>query len=502
MAARAAMIANKARQRHEELVAIARVVAVEVDLDPVNVPPTPHAGVMDLDHSLTHNEGHNLLRSLVLLLPLWTWHLFARASLHYKSQGSSQTFPITLNHEASNPKRHKSDKGKRVPDDSEGATGGGGEEPQSPVFMSVDAFAIFPLRLLTSQPIAYVKLGETSFEMYKACLLPQDQIALASLHHTRLEMLGAHLHHQLAEVIHAMSLKCSYWRYGRDDIQAWIQSIEDAYESLKTELSEVQASLQAEICSLKAEVEASKARENKVYDSGVARGRSDYMNSPKYLEALKKDSTPWTICFFKDAELKEYPKEVVIDSIPEDEFAGLVYSVPSHPSSKVATSSVYGVLGTLENPLQVDPTIFEKSFSGPLASDLQRFLDHLKRLFVLSMSTASDNYFGGLEAFVLSTFGDCLKRLFISLTLNDSLKRGVILSTLGDCLKRLVILSTLDDGLKRLVILSTLDDCPKRLVILSTLDDSLKRLFILSTIDDILKRLFILSILNDCLKSL
>ncbi|KAK4428512.1 hypothetical protein Salat_1150900 [Sesamum alatum] len=58
MAARAAMMANEARQRQEELVAIGRAARVEVDLEPTDVPPTPHAGVPDQDLPSMPNEGH------------------------------------------------------------------------------------------------------------------------------------------------------------------------------------------------------------------------------------------------------------------------------------------------------------------------------------------------------------------------------------------------------------------------------------------------------------
>ncbi|KAK4414871.1 hypothetical protein Salat_2594100 [Sesamum alatum] len=34
--------------------------------------------------------------------------------------------------------------------------------------------------------------GDISFELYKVFLLPRDQLALASLHHSRLEQVGAH----------------------------------------------------------------------------------------------------------------------------------------------------------------------------------------------------------------------------------------------------------------------------------------------------------------------
>ncbi|KAK4428513.1 hypothetical protein Salat_1151000 [Sesamum alatum] len=209
--------------------------------------------------------------------------------------------------------------------------------------------------------------------MYKACLLLQE----ASLYHALLEMLGAHLNHQLAEVLHAMSLQCSYWRYDRDDLQAWIQSIKDVNESLKAEangakarqldanelIKEVEndkAKLRNEPpmsngrMSSESKVEALKARETKAFESGVARGKSEHMNSAENLEALKqarlggahafmqsrsfeaaivKRATnegfvsfykclsqlkllkalkegidPRSIIFFKDAELRDYPK--------------------------------------------------------------------------------------------------------------------------------------------------------------------------------------------------
>ncbi|KAK4428946.1 hypothetical protein Salat_1194600 [Sesamum alatum] len=60
----------------------------------------------------------------------------------------------------------------------------------------------------------------------------------------------------------------------------------------------------------------------------------------KLLKALKDGFDPRTMSFFKDAELKDYPLEVVVDSVLEDEFASLFELTPPHPTSDVAASSV------------------------------------------------------------------------------------------------------------------------------------------------------------------
>ncbi|KAK4416051.1 hypothetical protein Salat_2712500 [Sesamum alatum] len=504
MAARAAVMANEAQQRQEELVAIARAVGVEVDLEPMDVPPLhtnihdPISPPQDGDHQspeaarspsplnavppqgdmnpsqVSRGEGlpHKPTQSRVIVR--------SRPSdtdVKARTEPSVSTHPMKskgrdvpeVPPSVSSPKRCWQSKGKKVaaePVEVESSEEGGepecGEEAQSPVFMGVNALShLSPetidkstrrlsvcykrleraraeikqaLKLNTqlhpneaplvpdwqvsgNRSVFHSKPGETSFEMYKACLLPQYQIALAGIHHARLEMLGAHLHHQLAEVMHAMSLQCSYWRYDRDDLQSWIQNIEEANESLKAELSDSQTrylgaeervksleaekarleressdsqraidALKSEIRNLKAEVDTLKARENKAFEAGVTRGKSDYVNSSEYLEALKqarlggarafmqsrsfeaavvkrattegfvsfykclnqlkllkalKDGFDHrSISFYKDAELKEYPNEVVVDSVPEDEFAGLVEAAPSHPSSDVAGSSM------------------------------------------------------------------------------------------------------------------------------------------------------------------
>ncbi|KAK4416563.1 hypothetical protein Salat_2481800 [Sesamum alatum] len=470
MAARAAMMANEARQRQEELVAIARAAVVEVDLEPMDVPPTPHTNIHDPlsppqdDHQSP--EGVRSPSPLTVVPPpgdvnpsqvnrregLSRRPTPSRATIRSRpsdagvkaqTEPSVGTRPVKskgraapdVSPAASSPKRRRPSKGKEVaaePVEVESSAEEGGSEcggeAQSPVFMGVDALShLSPetidksthrlgvcykrleraraetnqsLKLNTRLPpnetalvpnwqvsgnssVFHSKPGETSFEMYKACLLPQDQIALAGVHHARLEMFGAHLHHQLAEVMHAMSLQCSYWRYDRDDLQSWIQNIEEANESLKAELSESHAKylgaeeqiksleaekarlerqssdsqraidvLKSEVRNLKAKVDTLRAKENKAFEAGVTRGKSDYVNSAEYLEALKQARLGGARAFmqsrsFEAAVVKrattegfEYPKEVVVDSVPEDEFAGLVEAAPSLPLSDIAGSSV------------------------------------------------------------------------------------------------------------------------------------------------------------------
>ncbi|KAK4416918.1 hypothetical protein Salat_2517300 [Sesamum alatum] len=171
-------------------------------------------------------------------------------------------------------------------------------------------------------------------------------------------MLGTHLNHQLAEVLHGMSLQCSYWRYDRDDFQSWIQSIEDANENLKIKVDEAKSRYSEAKDRIKqfegekacAEKRASEVlRANEALKSEQARlgGVRAFMQSRsfeatvvkrstnegfisfykclsqlKLLKALKEDFDPHSISFFKDAKLKDYPREVVVDSVPEDEFAG------------------------------------------------------------------------------------------------------------------------------------------------------------------------------------
>ncbi|KAK4428744.1 hypothetical protein Salat_1174300 [Sesamum alatum] len=357
IAARAAMMANEARQRQEELVAIARAAGVEVDLEPMDSPgvvrsPSPLDAVPPQrgmnPSQVSRGEGHPRKptppQSIVRTRPR-------------DSAVKAQTDPSVGEESgrscppAPSPKRRRSDKGKEVEvehveiEESEEVVGvEEGMAAQSPVFMGIDAFShLSPktidkstqrlrvcykhldraraeinqtLKLNTQLPpnevplvpdwqvsgnssVFHNKPGETSFEMYKACLLPENQIALASLHHARLEMLGAHLHHQLAKVMHAMSLQCSFWRYDRDELQFWIENIEESNEILKAELSEVQAwylnaedrikglevekarlekqasesqraadALRSEVRNLKTEVEALKAREEKAFESG------------------------------------------------------------------------------------------------------------------------------------------------------------------------------------------------------------------------------------------
>ncbi|KAK4428945.1 hypothetical protein Salat_1194500 [Sesamum alatum] len=192
--------------------------------------------------------------------------------------------------DAPSPKHRKGD-----PNKGKGVADNGNKEPQSPVFIGVDAFShLSPdtidksthrLSVSGNSTVFNSKPEEVSFKMYKVFLLPQYQIALASLHHARLEMLGAHLHHQ---------------RYNRDDVQAWIRPIEEANENLESDLKDARAkhvgakeqikelsvekaqaqqkasdaqqsceALKAEVRSLKAEVELLKDQENKSLDSGV-----------------------------------------------------------------------------------------------------------------------------------------------------------------------------------------------------------------------------------------
>ncbi|KAK4438412.1 hypothetical protein Salat_0175500 [Sesamum alatum] len=229
MAARVAMMANEARQRQEELVAIARAVEVEVDLEPVDVPPHPHAGVHDLDPSSPRNEGPQspeVVRSpspTLDVMPL-------RESIPALQVPEGGAPPWDAPSKAPSPKRRKSDKGKgiegsgkKVVGDDEGVACNRDEEPQlinRPTIFGVCYKRLARAREEINQAlklntrlspnktplvpdwqvsgnssIFHRKPRETSFEMYKVCLLPRDQIALASLHHARLEMLSAHLHH-------------------------------------------------------------------------------------------------------------------------------------------------------------------------------------------------------------------------------------------------------------------------------------------------------------------
>ncbi|KAK4426683.1 hypothetical protein Salat_1437000 [Sesamum alatum] len=334
---------------------LAHTAGVEVDLEPEDVPPTPHADAPARDLPFTVDESHpplEVVRSpspAVDVAPLresipalWvpegelprrkpSGSQSSRSSMRSRQNNPApsacvgspiNTLPrrsqkgsrATEPPEVSSPKRCRGDKGKRVADpnirvsgDDKEVVGGGSSKPQSPVFMDVDAFSHLsrgPLIVFQNKP------GETSFEMYKVCILPKDQIALANLHHARLEMLGAHVNHQLVEVLHAMSLQCSYWRYDRDDLQAWIQYIEDTNENLKVEVNDAKArqseaedrikelesekaqaekrasdalraneALRSKVRSLRSEVEALKAHETKAFDSGVAQGKSEYIYS-------------------------------------------------------------------------------------------------------------------------------------------------------------------------------------------------------------------------------
>ncbi|KAK4441745.1 hypothetical protein Salat_0509400 [Sesamum alatum] len=117
----------------------------------------------------------------------------------------------------------------------------------------------------TTSSVFNNKAGEVYFEMYKACLLPQDQIFLGSLHHARPEMLGAHLHHQ-----------CSYWRYDRDDIQAWeIKGLIAKKSQAQQKASDAQRSckaLKSEVQSLRSVIEVLRSSENKAFESGKGLG--------------------------------------------------------------------------------------------------------------------------------------------------------------------------------------------------------------------------------------
>ncbi|KAK4421453.1 hypothetical protein Salat_2095900 [Sesamum alatum] len=184
------------------------------------------------------------------------------------------------------PKRHQEgncDKGKRV------VEGEDEEGPLPPMFMGIDAFShltpntinistnrlgvcyknvwlepgprsarlsisdtqlppdevsfILDWQVSSNSSVFNSKVREVSFEMYKVGIHPQDQIALASLHHAHLEILGANLHHQLAEVLHAMSLQCSYWHYDFNDIQSWIKSIEASNQSHQSDLTKTSQDL-------------------------------------------------------------------------------------------------------------------------------------------------------------------------------------------------------------------------------------------------------------------
>ncbi|KAK4416919.1 hypothetical protein Salat_2517400 [Sesamum alatum] len=150
------MMANEARQRQEELVAIARAAGVEVDLGPDEVPPTPHTGVPESNLPLDEgNPSLEIVRSpspaldvapLCESIPaLRTSKIRADSTDSRRPQREDRAVDPP---EGSSPKHRRSDKGKkvmdsetRVPPKKEEVIGDGGAEPQSPVFMGVDTFS-------------------------------------------------------------------------------------------------------------------------------------------------------------------------------------------------------------------------------------------------------------------------------------------------------------------------------------------------------------------------
>ncbi|KAK4428326.1 hypothetical protein Salat_1132200 [Sesamum alatum] len=315
MAARAAMMANKARQRKAELVEMVRAAGIKGPSEIVRSPSlaldvVPLWGRVPA-HKVSNSEvpprrSYQSSRSTVRSRPS---DRAAEApdeqSVDTKKSQKGKECVDDVPSDAHSTKHHKGDSKK-----GKGVAGSETEEPQSPVFMGVDAFSHLssdtidrsthrlsvcykrlarareeinkalklnthlppnetPLvpdwQVLENSSVFHSKPGEVSFEMYKACLIPQDQIALAI--HALLEMLGGIYttrlifldpfctcfpYHsppsfylvyvmQLAEVLHAMSLQCSNWRYDREDIEAWIQSVEEANENLEWDLKDARA---------------------------------------------------------------------------------------------------------------------------------------------------------------------------------------------------------------------------------------------------------------------
>ncbi|KAK4415810.1 hypothetical protein Salat_2688400 [Sesamum alatum] len=191
----------------------------------------------------------------------------------------------------------------------------------------------------------YALIGEVSFELYMACLLP-------CLHHAWLE--------QLIDVLHALTLQCSYWRYDRE-IQEWVVSIEADNETLKADKEVVDADLQsqltskdqviqdlkkdwattqqdlkdadsardttlAEVTFLKPELDCVRAREAQAFASWLT-----------LLKALKGQLNPTKVSFFMDRNLNDFPKAALANFAGHKftELAGL----PTAPTPGAATSS-------------------------------------------------------------------------------------------------------------------------------------------------------------------
>ncbi|KAK4412605.1 hypothetical protein Salat_2907600 [Sesamum alatum] len=145
----------------EELVAIARAAGVEVDLEPIDEPSTPHAGIHDMDPSSPHNEGHQPpeldrspspaldvapLRESIPALQMREGGVPPRKPSQssrslVKSRPNDPT-PKTCAESSVDTRQWKSQKivGRGVARGDEEVAGAGNAKPQSPVFMGVDAF--------------------------------------------------------------------------------------------------------------------------------------------------------------------------------------------------------------------------------------------------------------------------------------------------------------------------------------------------------------------------
>ncbi|KAK4415483.1 hypothetical protein Salat_2655700 [Sesamum alatum] len=241
MAAHAAMMANKGRQRQAELVEIALVVRVEVDLEPLDIPLTPLA---DVDHSTPVDPVVQVLEVVKLYSPIPT---------------------------------------------------------------------VAPLREYVASP---EKVFESGAPLRKSCHCSRSIIRSQTSEHA-------------------------------------LDDPSDTHRSCEA--------LKYEVQSLKAEIGALKVKESKAFESGMTRGKSlihrgcmvkratnesvvsfyKCLSQLKLLKALKDGFDPRQASFSKDAELQPYPKEeVVVDSVPDNEFAALVDSTPSLPSFGVVKSFV------------------------------------------------------------------------------------------------------------------------------------------------------------------
>ncbi|KAL2249411.1 UNVERIFIED_CONTAM: hypothetical protein Sindi_2414800 [Sesamum indicum] len=161
------------------------------------------------------------------------------------------------------------------------------------------------------------------------------------LHHPRMEMMGAHLHHQ---------------RYDRGDVEEWMQALEDTNQNLEEDLKKVElafSNIEPELGEAHCphflghpykEVKSSDERARDfmrscTFDSIIVKKTTNegFLRFYKCLDQLKclgglKDSFhPNQVNFLNDSNLQDYPQNSsTIHELEDDEFVQLTDLPPSY----------------------------------------------------------------------------------------------------------------------------------------------------------------------------